>query len=353
MRNVLLARGLLALGLTVGSVAGAAAQSPLKGHAHSGLSADMEVHQGDLIWFRGAREVGARQVIEGDVVVAGGSLTVRGEVHGDAVVGNGDLVLEPGAVVYGDAVVTGGKLVNRGGSVLGKVQEGGPSRRAGGTQANIHINTPLIGGLGAGWAGLAGTLVLGLVICALGAAISVYGRSYLEQASDVVRRAPLNAATIGLAVNVLALPAFLVGMLALILTLVGIPFLLVFIPLFWTAVIVLSAAGVVAVAHALGSGAARRREAEGTSRGALAYSLTGVLVLLAPLVVSHLLGVTPFTGWLADALGVVSWTLLWLAASVGAGAVMIVSVRAWREQGYRKSAVLGGMDDLGTGAQRS
>ncbi|HEX6040841.1 polymer-forming cytoskeletal protein [Longimicrobium sp.] len=350
MRNVLLARALMALGLTAASAAGAAAQAPGKGHVHTGLSAEHTVHHGDRVWFRGEREVGAREVIEGDVVVASGSLRVVGEVHGDAVVGDGNLVLEAGSVVYGDAVVTGGQLINHGATVMGKVQQGGPTRKTG-TQA-IQLRHGLFGGLGAGWAGLAGTAVLGLVLCALGAALTAYGRPYLDQASVVVRQAPLNAATVGLAANVLALPAFLVGMLGLVATLVGIPFLLVFIPLFWTVVIVLAAAGVVAVAHALGERAAERRRLRGSEpRGALAYLLMGVGVLLAPLFIAHLLGVTPFTGPLAAVVGTISWTLLWLAASVGAGAVMIVAVTAWREYAYRKAMAHGGMDDLGTGAR--
>jgi hypothetical protein len=351
MRNVTLARCLIALGFTASSAAGLSAQGVEKGHVHTGLTADHVVHHGDRVWFRGQREVGAREVIEGDVVVASGSLRVLGEVHGDAVVGDGDLVLAAGSVVYGDAVVTGGRLVNEGGQVLGKVQEGGPSRHAG-TQA-IQLRRGFLGGLGAGWAGLAGTLILGVVLCGLGVALTAYGRPYLQQASDVVRQAPLNAVTVGLAANVLALPAFLVGMLGLVLTLVGIPFLLVFIPLFWTTVCVLAAAGVVAVAHAVGERAAERRRLQGNPpRGAYTYLLTGVLVLLAPLFIAHLLGVTPFSGTLAAAVGTVSWTLLWMAASVGAGAVMIVAVSAWREHAYRKALVAGGMDDLGTGAVR-
>jgi hypothetical protein len=31
---------------------------------------------------------------------------------------------------------------------------------------------------------------------------------------------------------------------------------------------------------------------------------------------------------------------------------MIVAVSAWREHAYRKAMVMGGMDDLGTGAVR-
>lgn len=345
MRNELLAPALLALALII--PAGPAQAQP-RGHAHTGLTSEHTVHHGDMVWFRGQRQVDRMEVIEGDVVVASGSLTVLGEVHGDAVVGDGDLVLEAGSVVYGDAVVTGGKLVNRGGTIMGAVQQGGPARHAG-TQA-IQLRHGLVSWLGKGWGGLAGTLVLGLVLCALGAALTAYGRPYLQQASEVVRRAPLSAATVGLSANVLALPAFLLGLGALTLTLVGIPFLLIFIPLFWMIVTVLAAAGVVAVAHAVGERAAERRRLAGSPpRGPYGYLMTGVVVLLAPLVVTHLLGVTPFSGWLADAMNVVSWTLLWLAASLGAGAVMIVAVSAWREHAYRRELTLGGMDDLGTG----
>lgn len=348
MRNRLLAPALLALAFSAFAPAGLDAQAA-KGHVHTGLTSDHTVHHGDLLWFRGQRQVGALEVIEGDVVVASGSLTVRGEVHGDAVVGDGDLVLEAGSVVYGDAVVTGGRLVNRGGTVMGAVQQGGPARQAG-TQA-LQLQHGLAGWLGKGWGGLAGTLVLGLVLCALGAALTAYGRPYLQQASDMVRRAPLNAALVGLSANVLALPAFLLGMGALTLTLVGIPFLLIFIPLFWTVVVVLAAAGTVAVAHAVGERAAERRRLAGEPpRSAYSYLSLGVLVLLGPLFISHLLGVTPFSGWVAGAMNAVSWTLLWLAASIGAGAVMIVAVSAWREHAYRKAMVLGRMDDLGTGA---
>jgi hypothetical protein len=348
MRNVLIARCALALALTAAFAPGLASQSSAPAHRHPGVLDGRTLHQGDRLWFRGQRAVAADEVIEGDVVVASGSLTVRGEVHGDAVVGGGDLVLEAGSVVYGDAVVTGGKLVNHGGRILGKVQEGGPARAAG-TQS-IHVRPGFLGALGQGWSRLVGLLAMGVVLGALGLGLSAYGRGYLEQASDVVRRAPLGAVGIGLAANVLAIPAFLAGMLALTLTLVGIPLLLVFIPMFWTAVCVLAAVGVVAVAYAVGQRTSERRR---TGQGnASTYLMTGLLVLLAPLVGAQLLGMAPFTGAAGAALGYFAWTLLWLTASLGAGAVLIVAVRAWHEHGYNRSTVaLGGMDDLGTGVK--
>lgn len=344
MRNVLIAR--LALVLTAAFAPGAAAQAPAPAHQHPGVLEGRTLHQGDRLWFRGAHTVAADEVIEGDVVVASGSLTVLGEVHGDVVVGGGDLVLRAGSVVYGDAVVTGGKLVN-GGKVLGRVQEGSPTRVSG-TQS-MHVRRGFLSSLGEGWSRLVGLLAMGIVLGALGLGLSVYGRGYLEQASDVVRRAPLGAVGIGLAANVLVIPAFLAGMLGLTLTLVGIPLLLVFIPMFWTAVSVLAAVGVVAVAYALGQRTAERRRAgEGN---AFSYLLSGLLVLIAPLVAAQLVGMAPFGGAAGQVFGYVAWTLLWLAASLGAGAVLIVVVRAWHEHGYRSTVALGGMDDLGTGVK--
>jgi hypothetical protein len=343
MRNPFIAR-LAAFALTAASVPGLAAQSTTP-HTHTGVLEGRTLHQGDRLWFRGERSVGATEVIEGDVVVASGSLTVRGEVHGDVVVGGGNLVLEAGSVVYGDAVVTGGTLVNHGGSVLGKVQEGAPARVAG-TQS-VHVRPGFLGSLGQGWSRLVGLVAMIVALGALGLALSAYGRGYLEQASDVVRRAPLGAVGIGLAANVLAIPAFLFGMLALTVTLVGIPLLLVFIPMFWTAIVVLAAVGIVAVAYAVGQRTAERRRAG--QGNAFTYLLTGLTLLLAPLVGAQLLGMAPFAGAAGQVLGYVAWTLLWLAASLGAGAVLIVAVRAWHEHGYRNTVALGGMDDLGTG----
>jgi ribosome-binding factor A len=46
-------------------------------HTHDGVP----VHRGDKLWFRGQHVISRSEVVEGDVVVASGSLTVRGEVH--------------------------------------------------------------------------------------------------------------------------------------------------------------------------------------------------------------------------------------------------------------------------------
>jgi hypothetical protein len=41
--------------------------------------------------------------------------------------------------------------------------------------------------------------------------------------------------------------------------------------------------------------------------------------------------------------------MLWLAASVGVGAVLITGSRTWRERRYRRMMGLGGLDDATPG----
>jgi hypothetical protein len=341
MRNVM--RTPLGLALALAAASAAPVYADVQPHSHDGM-AGYTLHRGDRLWFRGAHQVRAGEIIEGDVVVASGSLTVRGEVHGDAVVGGGDLVLEPGSVVSGDAVVTGGRLVNRGGQVLGKVQEGSPQARHDGTQA-MQLRRGWFGTMEAGWARLARTLAMALVLGITGIGLIFYGLPQLERVSSVVRRVPANAAGIGLAANVLVLPAFLGGLLGLSATIVGIPFLLLFVPLFWTAVFALAAIGMIAVAHALGQ---RRAERTGhydlRHRNPYTYLVTGLALLLGPLLVTQLLGMMPLVGWVGNAAAMVAWAALWLAASIGAGAVLIVAVRAWHERRYRNEMRLGELE---------
>ena len=68
----------------------------------------------DRVVFGGSVEVEADEVIEGDLVVFGGSARISGTVEGDAVVFGGKVVLEETGVVEGDLVTMGGSIVRKG-----------------------------------------------------------------------------------------------------------------------------------------------------------------------------------------------------------------------------------------------
>jgi len=63
--------------------------------------------------FTGRTRIPSTRVISGNVAVLGGPFTLAGEVDGDLVVVNGDLVLETGGTVTGDVLVVGGRILGQ------------------------------------------------------------------------------------------------------------------------------------------------------------------------------------------------------------------------------------------------
>lgn len=310
---------------------------------------------GDVLNINGDRTIGPGELVEGDVVVLNGDLTVAGEVRGDVTVARGDLRLENGAVVTGDAVVTAGRLVNRGARVQGEmrvVDEGRAMEVEGGVPVagRVRLGRSWFAPIGRGLVGLMETLALGLVLAGVGVGLIFYGMPQLSRLSDTVRGSTGRAAAVGLAAHFLVLPAFLLGGVALFVTIIGIPLLLVYVPLFAVAVLAAAAVGVVTVAHALGERTVEQRGGYDTRhRNAYSYVFTGLALLLAPLVVANLLGMTGFLGFVGDLVGVFAGVLLWAATSVGIGAVLIGGSRAWRERRYRRMMGLGGLDAADAG----
>jgi len=63
------------------------------------------------IHFAGRARIPATRVVLGDVAALGGPFTIAGEVDGDLVVVNGDVVFETGGVVTGNVLVVGGRVL--------------------------------------------------------------------------------------------------------------------------------------------------------------------------------------------------------------------------------------------------
>lgn len=299
---------------------------------------------GSQISFRGY-SVPRGKVVDGDVVVPFGDVRVAGEVMGNVTVGKGDLVLAEGGIIHGDAVVNGGgQLLNEGGRVMGEMRvnsdEGDGEALAAASaaaeadsdaareDAREHIAVRSRGGfwgsISEGIEGIVSTLTLGLILCMIGAGLVFYALPQLERVSGTLRRDMGRSAGVGVAANFLSLPAFLIGGVVLLVTIIGIPLLLLYVPLFWVAIAAAAAFGVVAVAHAIGE---RTAEQSGSfaaiRRNAYSYTFTGIGMLLAPLFAGHLLQLTGFLGWLGDLVIVLGSLVLWGAATLGFGAVVL------------------------------
>jgi hypothetical protein len=292
----------------------------------------------------------------GDIVVVGGTLRVMGVVTGDAIVVGGDLIVGEGGIIRGDALVTGGTIQNEGGEIRGEmrtvegngtISEEVRNAIAGGSVAaataagrdaaratrehtrasraeNVRHQRSWFDPIRRGVAGLISTLALGLLLAGLGAALIFYGRNHLDIVSDTLRSSVPRSLGVGLAAGFLLVPAFVVMIVALAVTIIGIPLLLVAIPLYPLAAAGAIAMGLLAAAHAIGERTAEQRDSfELRHRNAYTYLLTGLAMLLAPLLAAHLLGMTGFLGFIATLLKVVTSAVIWAAATAGFGAVIL------------------------------
>jgi hypothetical protein len=303
----------------------------------------------------GDHTIAAGESVE-DIVVIGGTLTVRGEVTGDAVVVGGNLLMESGGSVGGDAVVTGGDIVDHGGKIRGEMRvvdgadEALSSRAAHGAGQGMaavagareqaqqsrsaarvvgdradHRGHAWFGPIRNGFNGLVSTIALGIVLACIGAALVCYGRPYLETVSDTIRTSTVRAGAVGIAASFLVVPAFVVLVVAFAVSIVGIPLLVLAVPLYPLAVAGAVGMGLLSAAHALGERTADQRyEAfDLRYRNSYSYLFTGLGMLLTPLLAAHLLHMTGFLGFLGTILQVVTWMAIWLAATVGLGGVIL------------------------------
>jgi hypothetical protein len=279
--------------------------------------------RGDVVSvLGGSRTIEAGEVV-GDAVVIGGSLHVRGTVTGDAVVLGGSLTTYEGSDIRGDVVVLGGRVIDRGGTVGGETT----TRRTVAPTARTRTEArgpSAFTRVGRGIAGIFSTLALGLVLAGAGALLVFYGRRPLENVSDTIRQSAIRSGVTGLAVGFLVLPGFVFLVLALTISIIGIPLLLVAVPLYPIAVIVATGFGLLAAAHAIGE-----RTVEGRQdftlryRNSYAYLFFGLAILLLPLIAAHMLGMTGFLGWVAGLVRFVAYVAIWLAAVIGIGAVVL------------------------------
>lgn len=177
-----------------------------------------------------------------------------------------------------------------------------------------------------GFIGLISVLLGGAFLCAIGVvAIFFGGRRFIEGVGDTARAATTRSLLVGVAASFLLIPAFVVGCLALAISIIGIPALLLWIPLFPVAVAIAGMLGFLGVSHAAGEALAERRfyGADWFRRGNSYYFLTtGMALLIVPFVAAQLMGMLGI-GFLQGALIAVGVIVSWAAASIGLGAVFV------------------------------
>jgi hypothetical protein len=196
----------------------------------------------------------------------------------------------------------------------------GPERR-GSSRNPLHYVTE-------GLAGVFSLLITYVVLFAIAFGVIAFGgRRYIEGVGDTARHATMRSLLVGLAATFLIVPAFILGMIALVISIVGIPALLVWAPGFPVAVVLGVLLGYLGVAHAAGEAVAEKRfyVHDWFQRGNSYYFLlSGLGVLLAFFLASqvvHMAG--PWLRLISGLLTFLGVVTTGVAVIIGFGAVLI------------------------------
>lgn len=192
-----------------------------------------------------------------------------------------------------------------------------------------------------GFEGLFSVSVLFAVLFAIAfATIFFGGRRFIEGVADTARTATTRSLLVGLAATFLVIPAYILGVIALAISIVGILALPVWLLLFPVAAALSVLLGYIAVAHAAGESLAERRfyATDWFRRGNSYYFLlTGLSLLLVLFAAGNIVGMAgPWLGFLRGLLFAVAAVVTWAALSIGLGAVLLsrAGTRPMRRSGH-------------------
>jgi hypothetical protein len=279
---------------------------------------------GERLRIAGSVRVAEDEVINGDVVAIGGSARVYGEVRGDVVAIGGVVELGPKAIVTKDVTVIGGTLRrDPGARVEGEVHEVGVGSL---DLSGLRWTPPSFSSLWWGWTlgaayALFATFIRIAVLCLLGAVVMLIGRDYVEQVGARAAAEPFKAGAVGFLAQILFVPILIVTIVLLVVTIIGIPLLLL-IPFALLGLGAVAIVGFTAVGFHVGRLLSARMG--WTTLGPYLTTIVGIVLLVSPLLAARLVGLGggplfPMT----IALGIIGVVVEYLAWTIGFGAVAL------------------------------
>ena len=296
--------------------------------------------------------VEAGEELDQSLIVVDGDLELRGTVLGDVVVTNGTVSLLDGALVTGDLRVADGDVESLGGEVEGSILDLDTGdlveldsaeledlrkemardirrdllssmEREKRSSPNFFIGA--FGNFGRAIAGLMENLLTLLVLAVLGVFIVHFGKDKLEVVATTARSAPAQSAMVGLAGGFLLIPVWILGVVALAISIIGIPVLLAWVPLFPLAVALAALLGYVAVARNVGEWVADQ-EYKGLEwiRGSNTFYVVvaGLTALMIPAIAASAIRILGL-GFVHGLLAFVASAVTFVAVAIGFGAVLL------------------------------
>jgi hypothetical protein len=318
-------KSLLTVVLT-GVVAGFIA--PLTAFAQAGETASYRLTGTRLAFGQDIHIEKDEEVIDAAVVV-GGSVVVDGRVRDGIVVVGGDLRLTSTADVRGDIVLVGGQLHRDAGARhLGSVNYisfGDWSRRTFGVIPTFNFGN--FGDFGR-WLSLAGTFARVSLLAVMMAVMLVIARPAVARSGRAAVAEPIRAALVGFAAEIFFVPALIAASIGLAITIIGIPFVALLVPIAIAIAVFALVLGFTSLACRLGEWVEDRL---GWQPGnAFLATAIGFVLIMGPTLAARLVGVGP------DALQPVAFGLLmiglaveFVAWTIGLGATILTGLGRW------------------------
>jgi hypothetical protein len=260
------------------------------------------------------------------VVVVGGSVTIDGRVRDGVVVVGGNIHLSSTADVRGDVVLVGGQITRDAGSQLvggvNYVSFGDWSRRNFGWLPSVRF-----GEMGR-WLSLAGTVARVSVLGILMAMMLIVARAPVARVGRAALAEPLRAFVVGLATEIFFIPLLIAASIGLAITIIGIPFVALLIPVAIVILLFAFVLGFTSLACRLGEWIEDRL---GWQPGnAFLATAIGFVVLLMPTLVARFLNVASVDmGPLTWGLVMIGLTVEFVAWTIGLGAAITTGLGRW------------------------
>jgi hypothetical protein len=276
----------------------------------------------DIVRIGGSVSVDSDEYVRGDVVVIGGSANINGEVDGEVVVVGGSARFGPQADVRGDITVVGGGLSrDSGATIRGKINEVGigdmPWR---GGEWGRDANWGWMNGIYP-VARLTGTLVRVTLLVLLTALVLFVAKAPVEQIAERVAADPVKSWFVGFLAEMLFVPVLIMTAVVLAISIIGIP-LLVLLPVAVVALLVVMLVGFTAVAFHIGRLLQDKVDALRTRPYAATF--TGILLIVSPVLLARLVGLTGDLGFVVWPIAAVGFLLEYSVWTAGLGAAALV-----------------------------
>ena len=327
--------------------------------ALAGLRGEFAIHVDEDV------VVPAGTTVDGTLVVIQGDVRIGGEVDGDVIVVDGTLELLEESRVRGEVRLADARLVRN----LGTVEDGlvdlldeerdleteirnrireevqeefrGQLRRELRDAARFEFSDDggfsvmapfraVFGGLRELFKNLMSIFVLGL----LGAGAVAFAGTNVDTIAETARRSPGRSAMVGLAGTLLLIPVWLLGTVALFVSIIGIPVAVAWLPLFPLAACAAGVMGYVVVARNTGEWLA---DSEYPWTGWIRKSnpiytiFGGLFGLMFAFMAANVISIAPFLGFLAGLLAFVGSVITFFAIQIGFGAVLLTRAGRRRE----------------------